>query len=168
MSALQPSIPCLPPCLPTHNYPVAPNTNICEATLPIKSGKRGPSSFLPYFQKNKTKQNNNKTANIYFAFLYFTSISECHLRTNFYIFISEPKLVEICCIYRVHLCSYAPHSPAKPVLCFWRNRLRSGQKLLKTTGLWSMLSGPEFSCSFHFISTSTHEQSLQVLWEGAN
>lgn len=167
MSALQPSIPCLPPCLPTHNYPVAPNTNICEATLPIKSGKRGPISFLPYFQK---KQTITKTANIYLAFLYFTSISECHLRTNFYIFISEPKLAEICCtcIHRVHLCSYAPRSPAKPVLCFWRNRLRSGQKLLKTTGLWSMLSGPEFSCSFHFISTSTHEQSLQVLWEGAN
>lgn len=65
MSALQPSIPCLPPCLPTHNYPVAPNTNICEATLPIKSGKRGPISFLPYFQK---KTNNNKNSQHLFCF----------------------------------------------------------------------------------------------------
>lgn len=124
-------------------------------------------SILKLSEKwRKTKQT-KKPPHIHFIFPYSTSPSECHLKRDFYIFISETTVAETCLYIQSPLLhphttfSCQTYSPAV-------KEETSGQKPLKSTGLWSMLSGTECSCWFLLISTFTHEQSLQVLWDEAN
>ena len=119
----------------TTTLPVAPNTNTWEAALPTKSGKRGSSCLLVLLSGKKTKnKKQKKPPHIHFIFPYSTSPSECHLRRDFYIFISETTVAETCLYIQSPLLhphttfSCQTYSPAV-------KEETSGQKPLKSTGL---------------------------------